>query len=68
MKRYAVKIRRADGAILYDSIGRGLDPDPQNAHLYTRYDLAETKAKLYCKQTRHYVDVSIVEVEVLGLK
>lgn len=68
MKRYAVKIRRADGAILYDSIGRGLDPDPQNAHLHTRYDLAEIKVKSYRKQSRHYVDVNIVEVEVLGLE
>lgn len=62
--RYAVQITLKDGEVRYESIGKGTSPDRQDAHLYTRLDLAETEAKQYKKQPQWYSDVVVIPVKV----
>lgn len=47
MERYAVKITDNNGRVTYEAIGIGQTENPQDAHLYTREDLATKKAQSY---------------------
>ena len=68
MKRYAVKITGSHaGLVCYTCIGLGTTEDPQEAHLYTRRDLAEKKLEHYNTNPQWYRGAEIVEVEVTGL-
>lgn len=66
MDRYAIKyVNASNGIVMYDAIGKGASADPQDAHLYTRYDLAEKKAQSYRKGPQWWKDVEIVTVRVV---
>lgn len=69
MIRYAVKVLTTDGIIKYESIGKGLVDDPQDAHLYTRVDLAEKKSSYYNRPAAKpwYQSAQVVEAIVTGL-
>lgn len=69
MIRYAVKVLTTDGVIKYESIGKGLVSDPQDAHLYTRIALAEKKSAYYNRPAAKpwYEWAQVVEVIVTGL-
>lgn len=64
MMRYAVKVTDVKGEVCYESIGKGLSPDKQDAHLYTRIDLAEAKQKQYKKMKQWYKEATIIPVNV----
>lgn len=69
MIRYAVRVKTAGNAyqastIMYEAIGIGMSPDPQEAHLYTKLELAEKKAKQYRKDPQWYAEVDIIPVTV----
>lgn len=64
MERYAVKVTMNDGTVGYVSIGTGMSPDPQNAHLYHRQGLAEEKAAYYRKNKQWYQSTEVVTVKV----
>lgn len=64
MERYAVKVTWNDGTVRYVSIGTGLSPDPQNAHLYHRRELADDKAAYYNSHKQWYQSAEVVTVEV----
>ncbi len=65
MKRYAVKITDNNGRVTYEAIGVGQSESRQEAHLYTREDLAEKKAQQYRKGKQWYRKAEVVPVEVL---
>jgi hypothetical protein len=67
MLRYAVKIIYQDDSIAYECIGKGQSKDAQEAHLYTREDLAEKKAKYYRSHPQWYADAEVITVMVEGL-
>ena len=68
MKRYAVKVTHNDGRVTYESIGKGQHADPQEAHLYTRLDLAEKKAAYYNTHMQWYRKADVITVTVSGLE
>jgi hypothetical protein len=72
MIRYAVRITLAekynqDNPIRYEAIGLGMTSDPQEAHLYTKLELAEKKVKSYTNRSTWCSEIEIIPVTVVGL-
>lgn len=67
MKRYAVRITDNNGRVTYEAIGIGQTENPQDAHLYTREDLATKKADSYNvkKSKQWYRGAVVIPVEVI---
>jgi len=66
MERYVVRIYDVYGETLYESLGRGQSPYKEDAHLYTRLELAQKKVAYYKKYPQWYRDAEIVTVNVTG--
>ncbi len=65
MIRYAVEIVSASNKkTLWVSIGTGVSPDRDDAHLYSRRQLAVKKLKEFTDYPQWYDSAKIVEVEV----
>lgn len=64
--RYAVRFTTTgpNNKVLYHSIGRGADEDPQHAHLFSTEKLAKKHYDQYKKYPQWYKDVDIIPVEV----
>ena len=67
MERYAVRITTIYGDILYESIGKGQSAEAQEAHLYTKIELAKKKVEYYNSKPQWYEYAEIVTVNVTGL-
>lgn len=66
MIRYVVRVKtRRDGTVSYEAIGANRSTDPQDAHLYTKRELAEKKANYYLKNTKVFSEVDIIPVTVV---
>jgi hypothetical protein len=73
MLRYAVRVTLAEkyqqpNPVRYEAIGLGMTSDPQEAHLYTKLELAEKKAKSYRNRPTWCSEVDIIPVTVIGLQ
>jgi hypothetical protein len=65
-KRYAIQVKKINDPfkerISYHSLGSQLSYYISEAHLYTKFDLAQSKADYYIKNSQWYYDVEIIEI------